>query len=60
MYDELHLSPFERTHLGRHGAFVHRVNHKHVEETKAAILARRLEEVRYEVTAPAVRLRRAA
>jgi hypothetical protein len=46
--DEIVLDPFERRHLGTHGAFTLRVNRKHVERCVRHILSRQLDEVEIE------------
>lgn len=46
MIDELILSPFERTHVGSHGAFVFRVNREHESEAVKRIRERNLAEVK--------------
>jgi hypothetical protein len=38
---ELSMDPFERSHRGKHGAFVLRVNQVHVERVSEAIRMRR-------------------
>lgn len=40
MIDELHLDPFERRHVGQHGAFVLRTNHVHLRLARAAVAHR--------------------
>lgn len=58
--DEIpHLSEFERTHVGSHGAFTLRIHRRHAEVAAKAAHARRLNETEVSF-GPAVKLRRAA
>lgn len=45
MPDDLHLDPFERRHVGEHGAFLVRTDPRHVELSVKAIMLRRQDEV---------------
>ena len=61
MPDEIHLSPFERRHIGPHGAFIFRIDRAHEAEAIRRVLQRRLAEISVEFGAAAsVRLARAA
>lgn len=40
MPEDLNLDPFERTHIGPHGAYVFRVNRAHAKRASEAALAR--------------------
>lgn len=43
--DELSPDPFERRHVGEHGAFLIRTNPEHIERCRARIELRRITEV---------------